>query len=77
MRWAYVAVIVALAAATLTFAIQNIQNVTISFLGFSLSAPLAVLVAIIYILGMATGGSAWALMRWAIEKSKPVNRAAG
>lgn len=76
MRWMNVAVIAVLAAATLAFAIQNLQNVTISFLGFSMSAPLAVLVAVIYFLGMATGGSAWALMRWAIEGSKPVNHAA-
>jgi uncharacterized integral membrane protein len=75
MRWVYLAVIAAFAAATLAFAIQNLQNVTISFLGFSMSAPLALLVAVIYILGMATGGSALALMRWAIEKSKPVNPA--
>jgi uncharacterized integral membrane protein len=77
MRWVNVAVVAALAAATLAFAIQNLQNVTISFLGFSMSAPLAVLVVVIYFLGMATGGSAWALMRWAIEKSRPANRAAG
>jgi hypothetical protein len=25
---------------------------------------------VIYLLGMATGGSAWALMRWAVEGSK-------
>ena len=25
---------------------------------------------VIYLLGMATGGSAWALMRWAVEGTK-------
>ena len=70
MRWLYMAVIAAVAAATLIFAVQNLQRVTISFLGFSMSAPLAFLVLVIYLLGMATGGSAWALMRWAVEGSK-------
>jgi len=70
MRWVYMAVVVAIAAATLIFAVQNLQSVTISFLGLSMSAPLAILVAVIYLLGMATGGSAWALMRWAVEGSK-------
>lgn len=76
MRWVYVAVIAALAAVTLTFAVQNLQSVTISFLGFSMSAPLALLIAVIYLLGMATGGSAWALVRWALERSRSVERAA-
>ena len=75
MRWFYVAVIAALAAVTLTFAVQNHQSVTVSFLGFSMIAPLALLVAVIYLLGMATGGSAWALMRWAIEGSRSIERA--
>jgi lipopolysaccharide assembly protein A len=35
-----------------------------------MSAPLAFLVLLAYLLGMATGGSAWALMRWALEGSK-------
>ena len=70
MRWVYMAVVVAIAAAILIFAVQNLQRVTISFLGLSMSAPLAILVAVIYLLGMATGGSAWALMRWAVEGSK-------
>ena len=44
MRWFYMAVVAALAAATLIFAVQNIGPVTISFLGLSMSAPLALLV---------------------------------
>jgi len=70
MRWVNTAVIVALVIATLIFALQNFQSVTVSFLSFRVSAPLAILVAIIYLLGMATGGSAWALMRWAWRGSK-------
>jgi len=70
MRWIYTAVIAVLVAAMLVFAIQNFQFVTVSFLGFSMSAPLALVAALIYVLGMATGGSAWALMRWAVEGSK-------
>jgi len=69
------AVIAVLAAATLTFAVQNLQSITISFLGFSMRAPLALLIAVIYLLGMATGGSAWALMRWAIEGARSAERA--
>ena len=70
MRWLHTTVIVALVAAILIFAAQNFQGVTISFLGFSGSIPLALLSAIIYLLGMVTGGSAWALMRWAWEGAR-------
>ena len=70
MRWFHIAVIAVLAAAILIFAAQNLQSVAVSFLSFGISAPLAILVAVIYALGMATGGSLWALIRWAWEGSK-------
>lgn len=70
MRWFHMSVIAILAAATVIFAFQNLQTVTVAFLGFRLSAPLAVLVAVVYVLGMATGGSLWALFRWALEGTK-------
>jgi len=70
MRWVYLAVIAVLALVTLIFALQNFQSVTVAFLRLQLSAPLAVLIIIIYVLGMATGGSAWALVRWAWQGSK-------
>lgn len=70
MRWFHITLIAAFAAATLIFAVQNLQSVTVSFLNFSISAPLAFLIAVIYLLGMITGGSLWALIRWALEGSK-------
>ena len=72
MRWMYVAVIAVLALVTLIFALQNLQSVTVSFLRLQLSSPLAVLIIIVYVLGMATGGSAWALVRWAWQGSKDI-----
>lgn len=70
MRWMYVAITAVLALVTLIFALQNLQSVTVSFLRLQLSAPLAVLIVIVYVLGMATGGSAWALVRWAWHGSR-------
>jgi len=70
MRWFNIIVIVLLAAVIVGFAVQNLQSVTVAFLNFRVRAPLAVLVAVIYLLGMATGGSLWALLRWAVEGSK-------
>ncbi|MEJ0077065.1 MAG: hypothetical protein WDO17_16785 [Alphaproteobacteria bacterium] len=72
MRWVYLAAITVLVLVTLIFALQNFQSVTVSFLRLQLSAPLAVLVIVIYLLGMATGGSAWALLRWAWQGSREI-----
>jgi uncharacterized integral membrane protein len=65
MRSVHIGVIVAFVAVVLIFALQNLESVTMSFLGFRISAPLAVVAVVLYLLGMATGGSVWALMRWA------------
>ena len=65
MRFVHISVIVAFVAVILIFALQNHESVTMSFLGFRISAPLAVVAVVLYLLGMATGGSVWALMRWA------------
>jgi lipopolysaccharide assembly protein A len=70
MRWFHITLIAIFVVATLIFAAQNLQSVTVSFLNFRVSAPLAVLIALIYVLGMITGGSLWALIRWALEGSK-------
>jgi len=67
MRWFHLTVIVLLAAATIVFAVQNFEIVTVTFLRISARAPLALLIAIIYLLGMATGGSLLALLRRTIQ----------
>jgi uncharacterized integral membrane protein len=67
MRWFHLTVIVLLAAATFVFAVQNFEFVTVTFLRISARAPLALLIAIIYLLGMATGGSLLALLRRTIR----------
>jgi putative membrane protein len=70
MRWVNIGVIVALVAVIVIFALQNLESVTMSFLGFRISAPLAVVAVVLYLLGMATGGRVWALMRWAWQGRK-------
>ena len=70
MRWFHLAVIVLFALATVIFAVQNLGIVTVSFLGFSASMPLALLVVIIYLLGMVTGSSLWALLRKSYHGSR-------
>jgi lipopolysaccharide assembly protein A len=70
MRLIHTVLIVVLVASIALFAIQNLQSVTVAFLNLKMSAPLAVLVMLVYVLGMLTGGSAWTLIKWTIDKSK-------
>jgi uncharacterized integral membrane protein len=70
MRWLYLAVIVLFAAVTAVFAMQNLQTVTVSVFRTGAQMPLALLIAIIYLLGAVTGGSLFALLRRALEGSR-------
>ena len=70
MRWLHLSVIALFAAAIILFAAQNLQLVTMSFLGFSATVPMALLAAILYLIGMATGGSLVALVRWLVQGAR-------
>ena len=70
MRWFYLAIVIVFALGTLIFVLQNFDWVTMAFLGLRISAPLALLVAVVYVLGAITGGSLYALLRHSIRESK-------
>ena len=70
MRWIHLSIIGVFVAATILFGIQNRQLVTMSFLRFDLRAPLAILTVVFYLLGAATGGSLFALLRRSIHRSR-------
>lgn len=70
MRWLHMAVICLFAAAVIIFAFQNLQVVTMSFLGFSARVPLALLAAGMYLLGTVTGGSLLTLLRQSFEGAR-------
>ena len=70
MRWFYLTLVVLFTAATIIFVVQNVEVVTMSFLGLSVRAPLAVLAAVAYVLGTLTGGSLYALLRKSVQGSR-------
>jgi lipopolysaccharide assembly protein A len=70
MRWIHLGIIILFALATIIFALQNFEIVTMSLLGFNARIPLALMVAIAYLLGAATGGSLFALLRRSYEGSR-------
>jgi putative membrane protein len=70
MRWVHLIIIGLFLAALLIFAGQNFETVTMTFLGFSARAPLALLAVIFYLLGMVTGGSLWSLLRRSLQGAR-------
>jgi lipopolysaccharide assembly protein A len=70
LRWIHLAIIILFGAATLIFALQNLEIVTMSFLGLSVRAPLALVVVVVYLLGAVTGGSLFALLRRSYKGSR-------
>ena len=72
MRYVFLAVFVLLVAALVIFAAQNLQAVTVSFLGMSIRTPLALLAVGLYVLGAITGGSLLALLRQSYEGASHV-----
>ena len=70
MRLVHLIIIVLFLAALLIFVAQNFEPATMAFLGFSASAPLALIAVIFYILGMVTGGSLWSLLRRSLHGAR-------
>ena len=63
MRYVYMALIAILAAVIILFKVQNLESVTVSLFAASVTLPVSVLVLLIYVLGMLTGGFLLALVR--------------
>ena len=72
MRWVYLAIVVVFLAAIIIFVVQNRELVTMSFLGFGVRAPLAIVAAVVYVLGAINGGSLYALLRKSVRESRLV-----
>lgn len=71
MRYVYLTLIIALTAAVLLFKFQNLDLVTVSFLNASLTLPISIMVMLVYVLGMLTGGFLVALVRgWIHEATR-------
>ena len=63
MRYLYMALIALSAAVVILFKFQNLEAATVSLFSMSVTLPLSVLVFLIYLLGMFTGGFVLQLAR--------------
>jgi len=62
-RYLYIALIVILAGIVLMFKIQNMETATVSLFSMSITLPTSILVLLVYVLGMFTGGFVLSLLR--------------
>lgn len=63
MKYLHIFLIVVFTLFVLLFKFQNLNTVTLSFLGASLTLPASLLVIGVYVLGMFTGGMVLNLLR--------------
>lgn len=63
MRILSSALLLVFVAAVVVFCLQNMETVAITYLGWSMSLPLPLLVLIIYLLGMISGWGVLSFMR--------------
>jgi len=70
MRWVYLAIVILFVAGIVVFAVQNTGSADVAFLSFAVSAPVALIVAVAYVLGAATGGSLYAVLRRSVQGSR-------
>lgn len=76
MRWIHLVIVVLFVASMVVFSIQNLQVITMAFLGFSVRAPIALVTIGVYVLGAITGGSLFALIRRSMQAARSVGAAA-
>jgi uncharacterized integral membrane protein len=70
MRYVYMILIVLFTAIVVIFKIQNSNTVTLSFVSMKATLPVSVLVILVYVLGMLTGGSVLMLLRTSFKGAR-------
>ncbi|MDT4860963.1 hypothetical protein FQZ97_955480 [compost metagenome] len=68
-RYLYIALIVLCAGIALLLKVQNMETATVSLLNMSVTLPTSILVLLVYVLGMFTGGFVFGLLRSWINKA--------
>ncbi len=66
----YLAVVILFTLAVVIFALQNLVSITLTFFTLQMTAPLALFVAVIYVLGALTGGGLYGLVRASYRKAR-------
>jgi uncharacterized integral membrane protein len=68
MRLVYLFILLVAVAALVVFAVQNSETVTLQYLHWSITCPLPLLIAIVYLLGMVSGWTVIGLLRRSLQR---------
>jgi putative membrane protein len=71
MRFVYLALIVIATIVMLLFKFPDIETVKVSFLSLTGSLPVAVVLIVVYVLGIIAGGALLAFLRSIVRRSAP------
>jgi uncharacterized integral membrane protein len=74
MRFVYITLIVVLTGIVVLFKFQNLEMVTVSLFAARFTLPVSVLILLVYVLGMLTGGSLLAFLRTWVRRAGPGHR---
>jgi uncharacterized integral membrane protein len=69
MRFLAFLLLLVVTAAIVLFAMENRQEVTLCFYNWRVTAPIAALVGVVYVLGMLTGWSMLRMVRRSFERA--------
>jgi lipopolysaccharide assembly protein A len=67
MRYAYIALTILVTTLIFVFSFENLASVTVSFFSIRITMPLSLLILLVYVLGMFTGGFVVSLLRVLIQ----------
>ena len=68
MRVVYLVILLIVVAAVAIFALQNNEEITIWYLDRSLSSPLPILMAAVYLLGMLSGWTVVGFLKRTVQR---------
>jgi uncharacterized integral membrane protein len=72
MRYVYIVLIIVFAGLVLLFKVQNFQTATVSLFSASITLPVSIMIFLVYVLGMLTGGCLLGLLRtWVHRATRP------
>ena len=69
MRYLYIAIVVVVFAIVILFNIQNVESVNVSLFSVSITMPTWLMVYLVYIAGMLTGGLVWDFLRKSVHRA--------
>jgi putative membrane protein len=72
MRYVYLVLIIVVATVVFAFSLQNLEKVTLQLFSATITMPVSVLVPLVYVLGMLTGGFVIGLVRTWYRGAKPM-----